>query len=111
MDNKFDQYTIEIAVLEILDATGISQLSKEEKDKLSEDIRQQLSAAVAIELINNLGQSDKEIFFETLKAGNVDQVLRMLLGKVENSEERATHAVAVSKDNFLKNYFSKLPTS
>ena len=108
MDDKLNQFTIQLAVLEILDATGISQLPEEEKDKFAEDIEKQLSAAVAVELMNHLDQAGKEAFTEALKAGNAVSAMRALLDNVQDAEEKAMRAVDASKKNFIAQYFSKL---
>ncbi|MBI4434307.1 hypothetical protein HY635_00600 [Candidatus Uhrbacteria bacterium] len=110
-NSRFDQLTIKLAVLEILDATGISQLPKEERDKLEKDIEQQLHAAVAIELMNSLNQANKDNLAEALKNGEVDQVFKILSENVQDPEEKANRAVEISTKKFLEQYFSRLPPS
>ena len=107
----FDKTTIDKFVKEILSSTQTS-FTPEEKDKLAEQLRQQLSTAVTVSLVNALDESARKEFITLVESGKPpEELITYVKSKLNKPEDIAIDALTKFKEDFIQTYSAKKNTA
>lgn len=107
---KFEQSTIDDYINQIFIAVNATDLSADDRKKVSAEIEKQMLNAIASEFLKKLSQEDQKELLDLLTSeGSVDTLAQFVKEKTDDPDKICIETLEKFKKGYIDSYQTSLP--